>query len=262
MVKIPDSHPRKKSLISRNKIVSGSSKGLLAESALIAHGRGEAFDYLLGEKTSEIAKLAIREVSARLLAAKKPVISVNGNTVVLAGESFIRVAAALGCPIEVNLYYTTPERVSGLISLLEEQRKEVLSEDSVMGTDWQKKILAVDFLGLETDFRIVGLEGPRANCCKAGIGDADTVLVPLEDGDRCEALVKNLKEVLVIDLNPLSRTARMATVTVVDEVSRASKEIFKEVCMNNNSPSKWDNISALNESLKIISSSFIGDSNL
>ncbi len=77
-----------------------------------------------------------------------------------------------------------------------------------------------------------------------------------------EALVKNLKEVLVIDLNPLSRTARMATVTVVDEVSRASKEIFKQVSMNNYSPSKWDNISALNESLKIISSSFIGDSNL
>ena len=50
MVKIPDSHPRKKSLISRNKIVNGSNEGLLAESALIAHGRGEAFDYLLGEK--------------------------------------------------------------------------------------------------------------------------------------------------------------------------------------------------------------------
>ena len=262
MVKIPDSHPRKKSLISRNKIVRGASKGLLAESALIAHGRGEAFDYLLGEKTSEIAKLAIREVSARLLAAKNPVISVNGNTVVLAGADFIRIAAALGCPIEVNLYYTTLERVSGLISLLEDQRKEVLLEDSGMGTDWQKKILAVNFLGLETDFKIVGLDGPRANCCKDGIGDADSVLVPLEDGDRCEALVKDSKEVLVIDLNPLSRTARMATVTVVDEVSRASKEIFKEVTKKKSSPNEWDNISALNESLKIISSIFIGDSDL
>ena len=57
MVKIPDSHPRKKSLISRAKIVNGSNEGLLADSALIAHGRGEAFDYLLGEKTSKIAKL-------------------------------------------------------------------------------------------------------------------------------------------------------------------------------------------------------------
>ncbi|HIH67378.1 MAG TPA: hypothetical protein HA305_03220, partial [Candidatus Thalassarchaeaceae archaeon] len=46
MVRIPDSHPRKKSLESRQKIVDGSSMGLLADSAMIAHGRGEAFDYL------------------------------------------------------------------------------------------------------------------------------------------------------------------------------------------------------------------------
>ena len=261
MVDISDSHPRKNSLESRNKIVQGSRKGLLADSALIAHGRGEAFDYLLGEKTSEIANLAIKEVSARLLVAKKPVISVNGNTVILAGRNFIRIAAALGCPIEVNLYYTTPERVSGLISLLEEQRKEVMLEDFKRGENWKKKILAVDFLGLETDYKIAGLDGPRANCCKAGIGDSDTVLVPLEDGDRCEALVNELKEVLVIDLNPLSRTARMATVTIVDEVSRASEEIFKEVTKRNNIPSDWDNLVSLNESLKIISSSFLKDSN-
>ena len=54
----------------------------------------------------------------------------------------------------------------------------------------------------------------------------------------------------------------MATVTVVDEVSRASKQIFKEVTMKKNMPSELDNISALNESLKIINSSFIGDSDL
>ena len=125
-----------------------------------------------------------------------------------------------------------------------------------------KKESSSNFLGVEPDFKIVGLDGPRANCCKDGIGDADSVLVPLEDGDRCEALIKSSKEVLVIDLNPLSRTARMATVTVVDEVSRASKQIFKEVTMKKNLPSEWDNISALNESLKIINSSFIGDSDL
>ena len=48
MGEIPDSHPRKRSLLSREKIVQGSEKGLLAKSAMIAHGRGEAFDYLLG----------------------------------------------------------------------------------------------------------------------------------------------------------------------------------------------------------------------
>ena len=64
MVKIPDSHPRKKSLLSRQMIVEGSDRGLLADSAMIAHGRGEAFDYLLGERTTESAESAIREASS------------------------------------------------------------------------------------------------------------------------------------------------------------------------------------------------------
>ena len=106
MARIPDSHPRKKSLESRQKIVDGSSMGLLADSAMIAHGRGEAFDYLLGETTTESAREAIRECAARLRNARRPVISVNGNTVVLAGDGAIRLAAVLGCPIEVNLYYS------------------------------------------------------------------------------------------------------------------------------------------------------------
>ena len=67
MGEIPDSHPRKASLLARAKLTEAASQGLLAESALIAHGRGEAFDYLLGEKTSKSASLAIRETAARLL---------------------------------------------------------------------------------------------------------------------------------------------------------------------------------------------------
>ena len=50
MSEIPKSHPRYNSLISRERLVQASKDGLLAESAMIAHGRGEAFDYLLGEK--------------------------------------------------------------------------------------------------------------------------------------------------------------------------------------------------------------------
>jgi 4-phosphopantoate--beta-alanine ligase len=49
---------------------------------------------------------------------------------------------------------------------------------------------------------------------------ADTVLVPLEDGDRTEALVKMGKTVVAIDLNPMSRTARSADITIVDNVIR------------------------------------------
>ena len=75
MGEIPDSHPRKASLLARAKLTEAASEGLLAESAMIAHGRGEAFDYLLGEKTSAYASQAIREVAARLLNAERAVIS-------------------------------------------------------------------------------------------------------------------------------------------------------------------------------------------
>jgi 4-phosphopantoate--beta-alanine ligase len=60
-----------------------------------------------------------------------------------------------------------------------------------------------------------------ALCLPHGIGGADLVLVPLEDGDRCEALRAAGRTVVTIDLNPLSRTARTATLTVVDELTRA-----------------------------------------
>lgn len=252
MVEIPDSHPRKRSLVSRQKIVEGSLKGLLADSAMIAHGRGEAFDYLLGEVTTESAELAIKESSARLMSANHPVISVNGNTVLLAGKKALRVAAALGCAIEVNLYYRTPERVSGLLSLLEEQRTSVLDETEPTGFegDWQESVRNVPLLGISPNFRIEGLEGPRSHCTEEGIGIADSVLVPLEDGDRCEALVNLGKEVIVIDLNPLSRSSKMATVTIVDEVSRAFEGILSEIITNPNCvPTEWDNASALRDSI-------------
>ena len=256
-MEIPDSHPRKSSLVSRQKIVDGAMNGLLADSAMIAHGRGEAFDYLLGERTTQSAARAIVEGSARLSSAANPVISVNGNTVLLAGEDAIRIAAVLGCPVEVNLYYRTPERVAGLISLLEEQRIAVSSmgpPDGFIG-DWPEAVGKVRFLGIEPNFRITGLEGPRSKCTEEGIGLADTILVPLEDGDRCEALVGLGKEVVVIDLNPLSRSSMMASVTIVDEVSRAFNGILIELLSGTSSPSEWDNMLVLEEALREISES-------
>jgi 4-phosphopantoate--beta-alanine ligase len=255
MARIPDSHPRKKSLESRQKIVDGSAMGLLAESAMIAHGRGEAFDYLLGERTTSSAKGAIRECAARLMNARRSVISVNGNTVVLAGDGAIRLAAVLGCSIEVNLYYRTPSRVKGLISLLEEKRLKVSQEDAPEGFNgsWKDSVESVSLLGDSPDFKIEGLEGPRSNCTKEGIGGADTILVPLEDGDRCEALVSLGKEVLVVDLNPLSRSAKMATVTIVDEVSRAFDGILHSLLNDlDNKPTDWDNGESLKQSMKEI----------
>jgi len=254
MAEIPDSHPRKASLMARQSLVDAAAEGLLAESAMIAHGRGEAFDYLLGEKTSDSARLAIREMAARLMAAANPVISVNGNTVVLAGHDLIRVAAVVGCPIEVNLYYRTPERVAGLLARLEQQTEEVASRPAPEGWqgDWQTAVGSVSLLGGSPDDTIPGLEGPRSVCCSDGIGGADAVLVPLEDGDRCEALVALDKQVLVIDLNPLSRTAMTATVTVVDEVSRAASVLLSEIVTRNAVPTDWDNSAALEDALAVM----------
>ena len=209
MAEIPESHPRRNSLLSRQKLVEAQKKGMLADSALIAHGRGEAFDYLLGERTALGAVNAIKEVVSRLNAAKNPVISVNGNTVALAIEELLLLANKIGCPIEVNIYYRTPERMNALLSHIESVRVS-------LGID-------VQILVSEPDGLIPNLEGPRAKCCSQGILNADAILVPLEDGDRCEALINMGKEVYVVDLNPLSRTARMATICIVDEISRAAK---------------------------------------
>ena len=54
----------------------------------------------------------------------------------------------------------------------------------------------------------------------------------------------------MIDLNPLSRSSKMATVTIVDEVSRAFEGILSELINNpNRVPTEWDNRSALRDSL-------------
>tara|TARA_X000000368_G_scaffold203298_1_gene160489 strand:+ start:322 stop:1113 length:792 start_codon:yes stop_codon:yes gene_type:complete len=258
MSEIPKSHPRYNSLISRERLVQASKDGLLAESAMIAHGRGEAFDYLLGEKTSISALKSIKEVASRLRRAKSPVISVNGNTAVLAGEELIKIAAMISCPIEINIYYRTPLRISKLLDLMHEYKEKISNErppEKWKGKEWVERINNVEILGENCKGKIIGLEGPRSICCVDGIEKADVVLVPLEDGDRCEALIALGKEVLVIDLNPLSRTARKATVTIVDEVSRASKLLVEEVSIGENNEGFWDNDVVLIDALKIISNS-------
>ncbi|MHA2352741.1 MAG: phosphopantothenate/pantothenate synthetase family protein, partial [Candidatus Thorarchaeota archaeon] len=45
--------------------------------------------------------------------------------------------------------------------------------------------------------------------------------VPLEDGDRTEALKAIGKFVITIDLNPMSRTAVYSDITIVDNIIRA-----------------------------------------
>lgn len=249
MGEVPESHPRYASLKARKQLTEAANAGLLAESALIAHGRGEAFDYLIGEMTCEAAREAIGEVAARLQAANNPVISVNGNTVALAGPQMIACAAALSCPLEVNIYYRTPERMRALLSALDTQRQEA----ATLYPDLAEKITKVEVLGANPDGRIPNLDGPRANCHSDGILGADVVLVPLEDGDRCEALIAMGKTVCVIDLNPLSRTARMASITIVDELTRCIPVLLTVLMNETKSPNhEWNNEQNLQDTIDVM----------
>ena len=249
MGEVPESHPRYASLKARKQLTEAASAGLLADSALIAHGRGEAFDYLIGEMTCEAAREAIGEVAARLQSADYPVISVNGNTVALAGPQMIACAAALSCPIEVNIYYRTPERMRALLSALDTQRQEA----AALYPELADKIAKVEVLGANPDGRIPNLDGPRANCHTDGILSADVVLVPLEDGDRCEALIAMGKTVCVVDLNPLSRTARMASVTIVDELTRCIPILLTILMNETKLPNhEWDNEQNLQNAIKVM----------
>lgn len=234
------SHPRYASLLMRHRMERAAKKGMLADSALIAHGRGEAFDYLLGERTIPAAEQAMRQALALLLNAQRPVLSINGNVAALAADEMLRLAAALRCPIEVNIFYRTPERMEAILSHLHD-RAAALALD-------------VEVLGQAPDAVIPGLKGPRAKCHRQGILESDVILVPLEDGDRCKALVAMGKDVLVIDLNPLSRSAQQATVTVVDEVSRTLCNMLELLESGDSVPVEehYDHKGVLNEVVQTI----------
>ena len=207
-MKIPKSHPRYASLIRREKLVQGWRDGIVVPEGLIAQGRGEAFDYLLGEETPAPALVAEKAAAGLLLTAKHPVISVNGNVAALSSREVVRLARAVSARIEVNLFHRTEARVARIAKRL-------------------RAAGATHVLGLRPDARIPGLESKRALCHREGLYAADVVLVPLEDGDRTEALVRMGKTVISIDLNPLSRTSRRASVPVVDELARALLNIEK-----------------------------------
>ncbi len=187
---IPKSHPRYESLLLRDKIVKASQKGYLADSGMIAHGRGEAFDYLIGEKTTYPAKRAMYVAVAALLLSNNPVISVNGNASALACDELIELAQSIDAKIEINLFYRTDERIRLLTKLYKDH-----GYNDILGT--------------------------RASASKTGIYSSDTVLVPLEDGDRAEILKKSGKNIITIDLNPLSRTSKMSDVSIMDNIVRA-----------------------------------------
>lgn len=201
---IPKSHPRYESLLLRDKIVKAAEKGYLADSSMIAHGRGEAFDYLIGEKTTYPAKRAMYVAVAALLLSNNPVISVNGNATALAIDEIIDLAKTINAKIEINLFYRTDERVKIITELFKDHGYK-------------------DILGsLDDEIEYLNdIKNNRASASKTGIYTADTILIPLEDGDRAEILKKSGKNILTIDLNPLSRTSQMSDVSIMDNITRA-----------------------------------------
>ena len=208
---IPKAHPRAKSLRIRERLVNGFRAGLVVPEGLAAHGRGEAFDYILGERTTEPARRAIKAAVAELLLAERPVISVNGNVAALVPAEIVGLTKAVGAKLEVNLFHGSTKREATIAKHL-------------------RKYGAEEVLGVGVKFatRIPEVHSDRRKVDRRGIAAADVVLVPLEDGDRAEALRKLGKRVIAIDLNPMSRTARAADITIVDNITRAPPLMIEE----------------------------------
>lgn len=207
---VPKDHPRYKSLMVRERLAEAVEKGLVNPTGLISHGRGEAFDYLMGERTLAPSERAERAAAAYLLRAKNPVVCVNGNAAALDAKNLLALGRVIPAKVEVNIFHRTEERMELLIRYLEEQGGK-------------------DILGRNPDSRIPGLTSDRALCTKEGIFDCDVIVVPIEDGDRAEALVAMGKVVISIDLNPLSRTSKTASVSISDEMTRALENIMRHI---------------------------------
>lgn len=228
---VPETHPRKESLRIRHLLIGGFRRGLVAEAGLIAHGRGEAYDYLIGEKTHSAAEAAMKAAAA-LLQSTDSAISVNGNTAALCPKEIVSLAEATDSRLEVNLFYRSDER-------------EKLIRDELLSAGARK------VYGVGVDEKTVpGLDSERAKTDEA-ILDADTVLVMLEDGDRTEKLVEMGKKVIAIDLNPMSRTAQKAHISVVDNVVRALPKLT-EYARAKVESKDYDNTRVLADMEKII----------
>lgn len=234
-------HPRAMSIQIREKLTKQVETKVLALAGLIAHGRGEAFDYILGEETTSSAKESIKAAAAALLLADCAVISVNGNVAALCAKELVELSNITDAKLEVNLYHRLPGRIEAIEAALKEAGA--------------KEILGVN---KKTTTRIKEIYSDRRIVDREGIFVADVVFVPLEDGDRTEGLVKMGKKVVTIDLNPMSRTAQFADVTIIDNVVRATpllvEEAYKLKMISKDEKKKiiekYDNALALSEAMR------------
>ncbi|MHA2248101.1 MAG: phosphopantothenate/pantothenate synthetase [Candidatus Hodarchaeales archaeon] len=201
-------HPRYESLITREKLIEGMHQKVVAEAGLIAHGRGEAFDYILGECTPPFALRQEKLAVITLLLAKHPVISVNGNVAALCPKEIVQLSHRLDALLEINLFYRKPEREIAILDVLKKYGAQ-----HIYGIDPRKQE------------SIPEISHQRRIVDSRGIARSDCVFVPLEDGDRTMALRNLGKDVIAVDLNPLSRTSLAATVSITNNIVRAAAEM-------------------------------------
>jgi 4-phosphopantoate--beta-alanine ligase len=214
---LPKSHPRYLSLKYRHKIIEGMKNLVVAEAGLIAHGRGECFDYILGERTNDFAIQAIQAAVGMLLLAKTPVISVNGNAAALVPNELVRLSSMINAPLEINLFYKKKGRVKAIKNILIKA-----GATNIRGIN-RKELVQIE--SLDSNRRFV-----------ESIAKADVVMVPLEDGDRTEALKKIGKKVIAVDLNPLSRTSLNADITIIDNIIRVVPKMIEMTLKLKNAP--------------------------
>jgi 4-phosphopantoate--beta-alanine ligase len=132
---------------------------------------------------------------------------VNGNTAAILPKDLVLLSKELNVPLEVNLFYRTEERVGRIVEHL-------------------KKNGALVVLG-ERKIRLKEIEHARGIVDERGIYGADTVLLALEDGDRTKKLKDMGKTTIAIELNPFSRTARDASITIIGNVVSVIPEMVR-----------------------------------
>jgi 4-phosphopantoate--beta-alanine ligase len=203
--------------------------------------------------TQPFAIEAIHAAAAMLHLAEHPVISVNGNVAALVPDALIELGQVLNAPLEVNIFHTETGREQRI-------REHLLKHKARLGTSPAEEAVegAPDILMPTTEAQLSYIESNRKFVHPDGIFKADVVFVPLEDGDRCEALRKMGKAVVTVDLNPMSRTAQQASITIVDNVVRALPLLCEEIREFNNTTAqdtlaRYSNEAVLKKALQHIS---------
>jgi len=203
---IPKDHPRYKSLVTREHLAECARTGIVSLEGLTSHGRGEAFDYLLGEKTSESALLAGKDCGGPAPHRKTP--------------GALRERQHRGACGTRNR--ASPEGKRGA------RRGQPLPPDTRTGTADRDGSSAMP---VRTVFsgrsRSASSRSPTTGpfCRREGCLLPMSCLSRSKTATAARCSVGMGKKVIAIDLNPLSRTAKTATLTVVDEVTRALPEI-------------------------------------